>query len=55
MLDYLLAIISLVAICSAWALFQIWIKKYNPNTVAFKSKCSGCSNASGCTTNPGSN
>jgi hypothetical protein len=43
MFVYLFAIFSLAALCSVWAMFQIWVGKYHPDSAALKSGCSACS------------
>jgi hypothetical protein len=45
MLNYIIAVISVAALCTVWALFQIWMTKNNPDTVILKKGCSTCDNA----------
>ena len=46
MLDYLLGILGLVALCAGWVLFQEWLKRVDPEQGSFKSGCSGCGSCS---------
>jgi len=45
MLEYLIAILGLGALCAGWVIFQRWLGKLDPDPDedAPKSKCGGCS------------
>jgi hypothetical protein len=44
MFDNIIAILGLAALCSAWALFQIWVDKDHTDKATCKAGCCGCGN-----------
>ena len=48
MLDYLLAIAGLVALCAAWVLFQLWLQRVDPGFRGLQGGCGGCAEKRAC-------
>jgi hypothetical protein len=42
MLNNLIAILGLAALCAIWAGFQIWVAQYAPEKMSLKAGCSSC-------------
>ncbi|HSG58651.1 MAG TPA: hypothetical protein VLA06_03895 [Woeseiaceae bacterium] len=41
-MNYLLALTILVALCAAWALFQLWLGRRDPEVAERLNKCGNC-------------
>ena len=49
MTSYLLPLLAIVALCAAWAIFQLWLDKHDPDTHKKRSlKCGACSRKDDC-------
>ncbi len=49
MLNHIIALFGLIALCSGWVLFQIWVGKQDSHPVTpLKPGCSTCDEASCC-------
>ena len=46
MLTHLFAILGLVALCAAWVLFQLWLKRVDPEQCDSNKGCMGCGSCS---------
>ena len=53
MTGYLLPLLAIVALCAAWALFQLWLDKHDPDAKRRSHKCGACSRKDDCA-DPGS-
>ena len=42
MTSYLYALLALTALCAFWAVFQLWLKKTDPDTAERGNRCGGC-------------
>ena len=42
MLRYLLPILGLAALCAGWVLFQLWLKRVDPDAPNPDTRCAGC-------------
>jgi hypothetical protein len=42
-MNYLLALIIFVALCAAWALFQLWLSRHDAELAERLNKCGNCS------------
>ncbi len=49
MTSYLLPLLAIVALCAAWAVFQIWLAKNDPDAKKRSLKCGACSRKNECT------
>ena len=49
MTGYLLPLLAIVALCGAWALFQLWLDKHDPDAKNRSHKCGACSRKDDCT------
>lgn len=48
MTDYLLPLALIVALCGAWAVFQLWLEKHDPDARRRSTKCGACSRKDEC-------
>ena len=48
MTGYLLPLLAIVALCAAWALFQLWLDKHDPDAKNRSHKCGACSRKDDC-------
>ena len=49
MTSYLMPLLAIVALCAAWAAFQLWLAKHDPDAQDKRSlKCGGCSRKGEC-------
>ena len=48
MLGYLLSIGGLIALCAAWVLFQLWLKRIDPGYRGLQGGCGGCAEKREC-------
>ncbi len=48
MSGYLLPLLAIVALCAAWALFQLWLDKHDPDASRRSRKCGACSRKDDC-------
>ena len=46
MWNHLLAILGLAALCAAWVLFQLWLKRADPDPGDSDAGCMGCGGCS---------
>ena len=44
MWTYVLPILALVALCAVWVLFQLWLKRLDPDSADMEIRCGGCTN-----------
>ena len=42
MINYLLALIAVVALCAAWAVFQVWLSRHDPEANQCLRRCGDC-------------
>ncbi len=52
MTSYLLPLLAIVALCAAWAVFQLWLDKHDPDAKRRSLKCGACSRKDDCTDAP---
>ncbi|MEA3291824.1 MAG: hypothetical protein U9Q71_05910 [Pseudomonadota bacterium] len=45
-MTHLLSITGLVALCAAWALFQQWLKRVDPDQGDYEARCARCESSS---------
>lgn len=48
---HLVSILGLTALCAAWVLFQLWLKRHDPLQGDFEKRCKG--GCSGCSCEAG--
>ena len=48
MTSYLLPLFAVVALCAAWALFQLWLDRHDPDANRRSLKCGACSRKDDC-------
>ena len=49
MTSYLLPLLAIIALCAAWAVFQLWLEKHDPDAHKKRSlKCGACSRKDDC-------
>ena len=48
MTGYLLPLLSIVALCAAWAVFQQWLSAHDPDARRRSLKCGSCSRKDDC-------
>lgn len=41
-MHYLVALIAVVALCAAWAAFQVWLSRHDPEANRHLRKCGDC-------------
>ena len=42
MISYLFVLLAVIALCAAWAVFQVWLAKYDPEANQRLRKCGEC-------------
>ena len=42
MTTYIFSLLGIVALCAFWALFQLWLKRVDPEGAERGNKCGGC-------------
>ena len=42
MATHIFSLLGLVALCVFWAVFQLWLKKKDPDAAERPAKCGGC-------------
>lgn len=42
MVNYLIALLAVVALCGAWAVFQVWLSRHDPEANQRLRKCGDC-------------
>ncbi len=42
MISYLYSLLAVVALCAAWALFQVWLARHDPEANQRLRKCGDC-------------
>lgn len=42
MLDYLIPLIGLSLLCAGWVVFQLWLKRVDPDRNNYQPGCGGC-------------
>ena len=50
MTTYFFPLLSVVALCAFWAIFQVWLFKHDPDAEQRSQKCGGCSRKNECDT-----
>ena len=45
-MNHLLALIGLTLLCAAWIMFQLWLKRVDPNKGEFQPGCGACQSSS---------
>ncbi|WP_172840323.1 hypothetical protein [Solemya pervernicosa gill symbiont] len=45
-MGYLISLLGLTALCAFWVVFQLWLKKQEPNHAGFKAGCGACKSGS---------
>jgi len=48
MTTYLFPLLSIVALCVFWAIFQLWLSKHDPDAKTRSAKCGGCGRRDEC-------
>ena len=48
MTGYLLPLLAIVVLCGAWAVFQIWLDRHDPEAKRRSLKCGACSRRDEC-------
>jgi len=48
MTTYLLPLLSVIALCVFWAIFQVWLSKHDPDAKTRSAKCGGCGRQDEC-------
>ncbi len=48
MIGYLMPLLAIVILCGAWAVFQIWLDKQDPEAKRRSLKCGACDRKDGC-------
>ena len=41
-MNYLIALIAVIALCAAWAVFQIWLSRHDPEANQCLRRCGDC-------------
>ena len=42
MISYLIPLLAVVALCAAWAVFQLWLSRHDPEANQRLRKCGDC-------------
>ena len=42
MMSYLLPLLAIVALCTFWAVFQLWLSRHDPDAGKRMQKCGNC-------------
>lgn len=42
MLDYLIPLFGLTLLCAGWVMFQLWLKRTDPERSNYQPGCGGC-------------
>jgi hypothetical protein len=42
MMTYFFPLLSVVALCAFWAIFQVWLSRRDPDAKTTSPKCGGC-------------
>ena len=42
MTTYLVPLLAFIALCGFWAVFQVWLRKTDPETAERINRCGGC-------------
>jgi hypothetical protein len=48
MTSYFLPLLAIVALCAAWAAFQLWLEKHDADSKRRSMKCGACSRKDDC-------
>ena len=43
MMNYLVPLLVIVALCAGWAVFQLWLSRHDPDVAERMQKCGNCS------------
>jgi hypothetical protein len=46
--NYFLPLLSVIALCVFWAIFQVWLSKHDPDAKTKSAKCGGCGRRDEC-------
>ena len=46
MIDYLISLLGLTLLCAGWMVFQLWLKKQDPERAGYKPGCGACQGGS---------
>lgn len=42
MMTYIYSLLGFVSLCVFWAIFQLWLRKYDPDAAERSNRCGGC-------------
>jgi hypothetical protein len=48
MTNYIFPLLSVVALCAFWAIFQVWLSRHDPDAKTTSRKCGGCGRQDEC-------
>jgi hypothetical protein len=48
MTTYIFPLLSIIALCVFWAIFQLWLSKHDPDAKTRSAKCGGCGRKDEC-------
>jgi hypothetical protein len=46
MIDYLISLLGLTLLCAGWMMFQLWLKRQDPERENFRPGCGACKGGS---------
>ena len=46
MIDHLISLLGLTLLCAGWMVFQLWLKKQDPDRGSYKPGCGACQSGS---------
>jgi len=50
MTTYFFPLLSVIALCAFWAIFQVWLSRHDPDAKTASRKCGGCVRQDECAT-----
>ena len=48
MTTYIFPLLTVVALCAFWAVFQLWLERHDPDALKRSQKCGGCGRKDEC-------